>query len=286
MRKCADVKMWNRDELSLDSTLWNIESTLNVTYGEASYAMEATVVDSSFVEVAVVNGLVSFDEVEAAYNTFYQNVKTQYDGVANDDKQFIYAHAEEVETGLKTATSTVKLTAVVGEGPINLFVFGANDNWYYGLGFIGYGGYCSGQYAGSNVNSDAAMEIARKIRIRKAIPSGNYSYINPVNIDINPTYYQNPEDPIPGDNIRDFLMFRQVSNIPNYSECIGYEDMNFYLNGTEEVVYNLAKPSSTSFIDISLTGDYLWIPPNVIVHYGVVTYGTLIVNPNPPEPIK
>jgi hypothetical protein len=275
--------MWNRDELSLDSTIWYIESTLNVTNGDASYAMETTVVDSSFVVVPVVNGQVSFDEVEAAYTAFYQNVKAQYDGVANDDKQFIYAHAEEVETGLKTATSTIKLTAVVGEGPVNPTVFGATDYWYYGWEQ----GKCGGQSGG--VGSDAALQIQTKIHMRKPVPTGYYYYVAPFsNVDIEATNYDNPNDQV-HDNLYDYLMYScfdtyPTSTWPNVHQCLSPNEMNFYLTGTEYIVYNIEKPQNLNFINIELWGDE--IPASTWsnwLHMGIIHYGTLVTSPNPPE---
>lgn len=269
--------------MSVDSALWYIESTLNVTYGDASYAMEATVVDSSFVEVAVVNGQVSFDEVEAAYNTFYKNVKAQYDGVANTDKQFIYADAEVVETGLKTTTTTLKLTAVVGEGPINPTAFGATDYWNYCCG----NGKC-GSYYGQGIGSDAAQQIQTKVHMRKPVPSGYYYYVAPfANVEIHAWDYDNPNDVV-HDNLYDYMMFHQYdtdpSSWPNFHDCLNPNEMNFYLLGTEQVIYNIEKPQGLNFINVELYGDALYTSNSTTLeHTGTIHYGTLVVSSIPPE---
>jgi hypothetical protein len=45
----------------------------------------------------------------------------------------------------------------------------------------------------------------------------------------------------------------------------------------------LAKPSGLHFIDLELIGDYLMVPDfGHINHHGIINYGTLIVNPEPP----
>ncbi len=170
---------------------------------------------------------------------------------------------------------------LVGESPINLFNFGVNDHWKWGLGYLNMGGYCGGTYSGTHLDSDTAYEIAKKVRLRKPVPTGNYSYIAPfVNVYISPEDYRNPNDPFI-DNIRDYLLFRSVSWLPNYTQCIPPDDMNFYLTGAETIIYNLAKPAGLHFIDLNLMGDYT-LSFDYLLHHGTVQYGKLIINPNPP----
>jgi len=60
--------------------------------------------------------------------------------------------------------------------------------------------------------------------------------------------------------------------------------MNFYLSGVETIIYNLAKPAGLHFIDLNLIGDYSLGTPNFgyIFLGGIINYGTLVINPDPP----
>jgi hypothetical protein len=271
----------NGTVMEADSALWYIETTLNLTYGSASFPFERMNLDTFYVQMPVSADSVSFADVQQVYQTLLGNITAQYHAMTTENKQFIFCHLRPLENQLKNGSETWEMVSGVGEDPINLFTFGPNDYWKWGLGWINMGGYCGGPYAGAHTDSDAAYEIAKKVRLRKPVPTGNYSYIAPfVNVEIYPEFYRNPNDTII-DNIRDFLLFRSVSWLPNYTQCIPPDDMNFYLSGVETIIYNLAKPAGLHFIDLNLIGDYLQ-GFDYINHHGIVNYAQLIVNPDPP----
>jgi hypothetical protein len=60
--------------------------------------------------------------------------------------------------------------------------------------------------------------------------------------------------------------------------------MNFYLLGTEQVIYNIEKPQGLSFINVELYGDALYTSNSTTLeHTGTIHYGTLVVSTVPPE---
>lgn len=284
-RQRLQASLKNDPPMTIDSAQWYIETTLNLTYGSASYAFSEMDLDTFNIEVPVSEGQVAFSDLQIAYESLLDSVRQQYHSLPTQEKQFIYCQLQPLETQLKSGTQTFQMVSGTGERYPSLFEFGPNDYWLWGMGWLNMGGYCGGPYIGTHTDSDAAMEIAKKIRIRKPVPIGNYSYVEPfVNVEIYPEWYPNPNDPTL-DNIRDFLLFRSVRYLPNYTQCINPDDMNFYLVSAETIIYYLAKPTGLNFIDIFLMGDYSLGTPDFgyISHHGMVYYGKLIVNPDPPQ---
>jgi len=156
------------------------------------------------------------------------------------------------------------------------------DPWYWGMLM----GKCDGSYAGI---SDAAEELEKKIMLRKGILGGNSYYTEIDTVEVMPGYFLNPNDPIPGDNMYDCLMFENLDDgiMPNVHTCLSSEEMNFYLLGTEQVIYNYepdgARPEGKSFISLDLIGDYYLFPYSTdYFHFGKFSYGVLHVNSKPP----
>lgn len=122
------------------------------------------------------------------------------------------------------------------------------------------------------------MNPVYRIQARKVLPGAGYVYIDfrsPV-FEIMADEYPNPNDLTPGDNIRDYLMYGNFDNLPNFNTCISNSDMNFYLTGTESV-FNQVKPSGSVIFDIVVTGDvsYLYPDPDFYHHRIKPTYATL-----------
>ena len=63
----------------------------------------------------------------------------------------------------------------------------------------------------------------------------------------------NPNDPIPGDNIRDYLIYVNQQSAPNFNErlCIDDTDMNWYFNNWWDTVIPAFKPVGKSFMEVT-----------------------------------
>ena len=86
----------------------------------------------------------------------------------------------------------------------------------------------------------------------------------------------------------DCLMFSNISNgiMPNEHELLSVDEMNFYLFGTEQVIYTFepdgARPEGLSFISVDLKGDLLfYFPDSERNHQGLIHYGELHISGNP-----
>jgi hypothetical protein len=131
------------------------------------------------------------------------------------------------------------------------------------------------------------MNPVYRIQARKGLPGAGYVYIDfwsPV-FEIMADEYPNPNDLTPGDNIRDYLMYGNFDNLPNFNTCISNSDMNFYLTGTESVI-NQNKPTGKVLFDIVVTGDLLlgnWPDPDFYFHWIRPTYATVFYSGNIPK---
>jgi hypothetical protein len=73
-------------------------------------------------------------------------------------------------------------------------------------------------------------------------------------------------------------MWWEDSNLENFHECLPFWELNFYLSGTEHVIYVIEKPLGNDFINISYLEGSLQLGTSEWVHYGVLHQST-----NPPE---
>ena len=280
----ADLAVWNKvqafkarmanplkdgDPLTVDSAVWYIETTLNCTYGDASYEFTDMHTDSAFTTLPVENGQVDMVAVTVAYNQLLDSIRQHYYGLAATDKQFVFANVELIPTGLKTSEVTLKVTSGVGEAssvsPAN---FGPGDDWMWGL----FNGKCDGSYYNL---SDAAEQIETKIKLVKAIPI-NYYYVDIESLyEIPPFGFPNPNyptDPHP------FLLFYS-----QYTTCISWEEMNYYLGSTKYVINtntpNGLQPIGKSWVNFNLVGELIVSSGSHIHLISSIEYGFLTQRP-------
>jgi hypothetical protein len=274
------------ETLTVDDAVWNTEAGLNFSYGDAGSVIHKTTVDSCFVEIPVENDQVELTDLAGAYDSIEEAVLEFYN---NADASFIIAMDVKVAENMnKSSTVTLKTTTTVSSGPVYPgSPFESWDYWYWDGGFNS--GYCYGDSVNVDSDSDAAKEIQFKIHQRKAVPGGKHYFTDIIDVFIgtNP----NPNDPTPKDNYFDKLMFYNYEGYPNFHQCLSPEEMNFYLVGTETVIYNTASdtppgaaPPNKMFISCELWGDYdNHLGLDKILHVGWATYGIPHSIPDPDE---
>lgn len=95
----------------------------------------------------------------------------------------------------------------------------------------------------------------------------------------------NPNDPNPWDNINDMLLFYNYGYpvaYPNFHQCIPPNEMNFYLGGIEDIIYDLAydcfptQLDGKIFTSCNMLGSALygsgyeyWVYHEVDIYYGI-----------------
>lgn len=259
------------EAISIEEAVADIEGPLNLEYGSASYAFETTYRDVFDMEVELNSeGKIDLTEAVAKYEEALDNIKAFFGTIAAQQKQLVGVDVNLTETLPQKVIFTVKST--VGTPPIGLFSFGTTDWWEWGFGYGKCGGYQDPIYIGR----DAAGEIEKKILARKGVPGAGYVYVDfwHPTFDIMADEYLNLNDITPGDNIRDYLMYGNWDNLPNFNTCISNTDMNFYLYGTENVI-NQNKPTGQVLFDVHVVGDMTITNPAFYHHRMMPVYAIL-----------
>ncbi len=79
------------DPMDVDSAIWYIEATSNLTYGDASFKTEEFIVDSAFIEVSVTNGQILWADVQAAYDQVIDILSEHNANIIANQKQLVVA---------------------------------------------------------------------------------------------------------------------------------------------------------------------------------------------------
>jgi hypothetical protein len=263
------------ESMSVDSAVWYMEAASNQTYADGASTFNKTICDTFSIVLDVADGVVNLNDVVEAYDNMIHNLSTAFHALPGENNHLVVNDISL--TAVDESTLTLGVNAVFGtstDGTSAIF----NYAWYYGFLM----GREDGAYAGI---SDAAEEIEKKIHLRKGILPPNSYYTSVDSVEVYGSDFINPNDPIPGDNMYDFLMFRNISNgiTPNEHELLSVDEMNFYLFGTEQVIYTFepdgARPEGLSFISVDLKGELIMAyPVSVRNHQGWIRYGELHIS--------
>jgi len=287
------------EELEIEDAKWNIEATLNYTYGDASTKFPDYHNSTTTIEIPKTNNKIAMDDVIEAYDNVKAILIEQQSQIESDNKQLILVDLnldEETET-----TATFIVISSFGTGSQSGFNddFGPNDYWSWGWGHVELGGYCDGPFFGQDIWNDAATKISYKVNNLRIIP-GPYTYISdPVFLEFTTLIPDcvtlqddfdewdycddpliNPNDDVPEDNIRDFIVFYTYNGWPNYNYCVPPDDMNYYLGRMRYMVYTKAfewfpeQLEDKWFVNMSLLGDMIGVYSDYYhFHQGVAEFG-------------
>jgi hypothetical protein len=261
------------ETIAVDSAVWYIEAASNQTYGDAGTPFGDIVINSFNINVAVSNGEIQYNDILTAYDQMIGTLSNCYNAIPDENKHLVVndVSLRSVDESKVTLGITAGFGIEGNEGTSNLF----DSPWYYGE----LAGDCNFNYAGT----DAAEKIEDKIILRMGLPAPGTYYTSPETVTIYANQFLNPNDPVENDNMYDYLMFRcwddEDNTWPNVHTCVSIDEMNFYLLGTEEVIYTYeseggARPAGKSLITINLIGDYIPGPTGTdYMHYGFIQYG-------------
>lgn len=297
---------------SIDSAVWYSEALVNYTYADVRNNQQDISFDSSFINVPLSNGKVSLSDLSSLYGKIVDSLAQQNHTLPSSGHLLVC----DVFTRPNDSTAnqvTFRVYSSFTYGPqIISGPFGEEDWWRYGGRENNNGGYCdSSIYAGTHTYDDAARQIARKIRL--VAPGQRHTTTDVIGLEViadgtifvnsGGSYdcvFNNPGDTLPfgihNDNYFDFLMFNNYhsDHFTNYHECLSPDEMNFYLQGTNEVFYTVLYDNDCiggvingkNFITINNmwgdmtvnSGENYWIG-----HIATVEYGIWVLNNNEPQ---
>ncbi|MBC8319299.1 MAG: hypothetical protein H8E34_01115 [Bacteroidetes bacterium] len=261
------------DPMNVDSAVWYIEATSNLTYGDASFETEEFIVDSAFIEVPVTNGQILWADVQAAYDQVIDSLAEHNANIGANEKQLIVADISLKESDNNSATFEV----TSGFGTDGTTGFGNDYPWYWGWEL----GRCDG--SGLGVGADAADKIAYLANMLIPVPTGNsyytdveYRYVYPWD------YTDNNGDPMLFTDFQEYTLNHQCLST---ADIAGYKSNLMYI-GTQET------PSGKSLIRYSLFDMTIfdlcedpWPPHDCwyMEHHANIKYAIWHISSDPPE---
>ncbi len=284
----------NGETVSVDSAVWFLEAMMNFNYSTPDSSFVNLTVDTTFeFDLPVNNDLVDFSNLTEAAFAMESHILTYLNNMPNSIKFIIAADVSIKPNTLKDGTKTITITTGYGSeyiiNPGCYTPFGANDFWAHGFDWGGCG-------TNSATTSDAAKQIQYKINNPNCRPIDITisSYIVNVGIeDIVAWDYPNPNDTGYPDNWLDCLMYHEsdYDNLLVIDGCLEPEEMNFYLQGTLDVVdmiisekQNLYPNEEIVFVYLELNGEIAsGYDITTYFHEGQVTYGKKVIRIDPIE---
>lgn len=296
-------------DYSIDTAVWYIEALANYTYSSIAHNLTGQSFDSVFIDVTLSNGKVSLTEAASIYNNIIDSLTIQYENLPSQNLHLIFVDVFPRDS--IAGHVTFGILSLFGFGPvINLGDFDEEtDYWRFGWRQHNNGGYCDGPYEGTETNMDAAGIFLARINATIGVPSPRRYpttvatitiYSNGFVVDyasqqfLEYCDFLNQNDPNPKDNIRDYYMYFNYSEFPNFSYCINPSDMGFYLDSTYYVATDLIYDCLGDFLgNTYFTGiDEFWgvnsttFPQYHYIHYMTTTYGAWIATNEDPEPFE
>ncbi|MEI8006171.1 MAG: hypothetical protein WCI48_08185 [Bacteroidota bacterium] len=278
-KKSSNLK--EGEVMSVDSTIWYLETAMNATYARMDSSVKIFKQDSAFISVPLnQDGSVNISDVYTAYNQLVDSLSVFYYSIEGT-KSVLVNNVFAAGVTISQLQIGVNIILAQMPDPNREIEFGTTDNWYWGLLI----GKCDYTFPGRDATTELTTHANYSIPIA---PSGqSYFYIEVENTawiypDQNhlPSGQQNPY------GFDDYYLFKDGSDIfPEYDECLSYHAMNYYLQNLFDlgVIY---KPQGKEVIhyncDFDLTGGIgYWLH----VHKVRFTFGRRIIAYYDPETI-
>lgn len=259
------------EPMDVDSAVWYIEATSNLTYGNASFETKEFIVDSAFIEVPVTNGQILWADVQAAYDQVVYSLAEHNANITANQKQLIVADISLKESDDNSATFEV----TSGFGTDGTTGFGNNFPWYWGWEL----GRCDG--SGFGVGKDAADKIAYLANMEISVPVGHSYYTDVTEIEV--WYWDVPTNNNP---YGEYLLFHDFQEVTLNHHCLSTAEISYYKNALG-IIANMYKPSGKSLIKY-----YCWDETSFMIcggddcwdmcHVGRFKYGIWHISNNPP----
>lgn len=280
------------EQLTIDEAIWNLEALMNFNYSNPDSSFVNLTIDSTFEFNLPINGeMVNFEDITNAAHAIEEHVINFLNNMPNSIKFIIAVDISLKDDEFKSGSKTLSISTGYGseyiDNPAAYTPFGANDYWTYGFDLGG----CQNNSA---TTSDAAEKIEFKINnpnynFNDPYPAGSY-VVNVGVEEVSAWDHPNPDDPGAPDNWLDCLMYHEVTNnILTADECLEPTEMNFYLQGTLdviEVVINQKKleypNDNIEFVYLSLNGQMV-SAQNIITYYHTadITFGKRVMKVPP-----
>lgn len=246
--KQFDVNKANNsiDYILLEDAIWDIEAMLNYDHADAGRSFDEIEHHTRTINFALKNDKITEKDLIKLYNL----IGIEYRNIINDQKfqskdghiVYIDIHKNEENMAKNKNVNYINITIARGLTVTNekKLVRRVNETDYWHP--VG-PGKC-GPYEGQNTNQYGCDRLEQLVTRRIDLPQGCH-YTNIITVDYSTLsqydiYISNPNDNIPNDNNRDYLLFAMNKNFPNYNGwyCMSPDDMRFYRDGINMLIDN------------------------------------------------
>ncbi|MFZ1498057.1 MAG: hypothetical protein WAS72_13425, partial [Saprospiraceae bacterium] len=254
------------ENMSPEEAVWGIEAMMNIYFSRQEKCEDF----KNFTEtlsIPISGDVVTTSVFNTAYNTAWQKLVLHYNSISWTQKQVLSINTKVISQTSDAISYTFDIrigkSTNASFSPIecDLNVFTAEDNWNAGL--LAGDGKCDG----SITTSDAAEEMEKKMNIyyplyhRPVSPSSGAPLLAGF-LDLytlNTQYsddFENNDDQIPNDNIRDRLLCFTKSSAPNYffPDCVEEPDMEWYFCNLVNIIPTQL-PTDKAFVSIDINAD-------------------------------
>ncbi len=215
--------------VSLEEAMWNIEGSLNATYGDADHENNIPNVNKAIISFSPSDpeNISEVEEVEL-YDLVLEQVRSVYNTSTIENPVLLAVDLQLQEIQSKNTQLDIQVTTVLGksntlmENPMDL-------TWYYGLEY----GTCDGQFSGQDAATVITDYIGGSYEAPEETQNSGERVFNPEWIEMihNPWDYPNPNDE-QQDNYLDYKLFFAIANYPNVltdeDRCLCPEELYFY----------------------------------------------------------
>lgn len=277
------------EEVDIEEALWYLATTANYTYSDLSAENEKTWTDEYLINIPLTNTKVSLTEVYARYEQLVDNLRTSYAAKNEENKQFLSVSLEPVS--LDDNNMLCKATAVFTYSPTpigNTCNFNSIDHWSFWWNY--HPGICDGPNYGTNLESDAAEEIQKRIMRCKGVLPINYYYEPTLTkYVLDPTEHLYPVGAGTPNNYGYSYFYWNSSAYPDFEGCMSPYYLNLYLDRIKDYIYtdvnnNGFRPVGEALIDIDLWGYIKYIEDiTQYMHRAKVSYGIIRQRPDPKD---
>ena len=268
--------------MSVDSAIYLMEALFNYTYGfpEKSYKKFKHDTCTIMLETNT-DAMISLEDINLKYLEITSVIKNIHYNSGFQQKGLLLASIEKGE--VEGNVVELDIYTVTGELGGTAYPFEEGDDWWYGHEW----GRCDETPGSDTTDASELIEINVSLSyIMPPPPPGyHYTFTPEPAIEVDGNEYVNPNNPSP-ENYLDYLLFYSTQELPNYDECLEFEEMNFYVESayyliTTKLPEEYNKPPNWLFMECN----YYWVDSqkngfDVVQHKADFTFGLRYLVPD------
>ncbi len=303
------------EPMNIKNVVWSVEAKLNRTYTNVAHKFEQLHTQSDTIAIAHSGSMMSGSEVQGFYDEAVAKFSEHFYSLPADNRLPVLVDVAEYADD----PNSLIVTTQVGTGSLEETIASFDLHWYWGaLNSVQNDGTCGPDDGvvtelGRGANTELEREANNRfiaisnptapIQVAECMPGPPIVctvayYVTSVET-MTPFIFlggANPDDDLPFDNCKDWLIYE---NLPtsfnqevnaNYEDkkCLKPDDMNYYYDGLIQVMSD-NRPVGKDFITVDVSALLAevdgQIDPPGLQHAHRYSYGEIIESPVNPPPV-